>query len=31
VDEQIQQELYGRFGWATDPEGDRFELWESAG
>jgi predicted enzyme related to lactoylglutathione lyase len=19
---------YGRFGWATDPEGNRFELWE---
>ena len=18
----------GRFGWATDPEGNRFELWE---
>ena len=20
--------LDGRFGWATDPEGNRFELWE---
>jgi predicted enzyme related to lactoylglutathione lyase len=20
----------GRFGWATDPEGNRFELWEPA-
>jgi predicted enzyme related to lactoylglutathione lyase len=19
---------YGRFGWATDPEGNRFELWQ---
>ena len=28
VDEEIQEESYGRFGWATDPEGNRFELWE---
>jgi predicted enzyme related to lactoylglutathione lyase len=28
VDEQVQDEPYGRFGWATDPEGNRFELWE---
>ena len=21
---------FGRFGWATDPEGNRFELWEPA-
>ena len=21
---------YGRFGWAVDPEGNRFELWEPA-
>ncbi len=20
----------GRFGWASDPEGNRFELWEPA-
>jgi predicted enzyme related to lactoylglutathione lyase len=20
----------GRFGWATDPEGNRFELWQPA-
>jgi len=20
----------GRFGWAVDPEGNRFELWEPA-
>ena len=30
VDEGIQEEPYGRFGWATDPEGNRFELWEPA-
>jgi predicted enzyme related to lactoylglutathione lyase len=28
VDEQIQNCEFGRFGWATDPEGNRFELWE---
>ena len=28
VDERIQDEDYGRFGWAVDPEGNRFELWE---
>jgi Glyoxalase-like domain len=31
VDEEIQEEPYGKFGWATDPEGNRFELWEPAG
>ena len=31
VDEQTQeQEGIGRFGWAVDPEGNRFELWEPA-
>jgi len=31
VDEQTQeQDGIGRFGWATDPEGNRFELWEPA-
>ena len=31
VDEKIQVlEGIGRFGWATDPEGNRFELWEPA-
>lgn len=30
VDEQIEVMEYGRFGWATDPEGNRFELWEPA-
>jgi glyoxylase I family protein len=26
----IQQDEYGRFAWAVDPEGMRFELWEPA-
>jgi predicted enzyme related to lactoylglutathione lyase len=31
VDERIEvMEGIGRFGWATDPEGNRFELWEPA-
>jgi glyoxylase I family protein len=31
VDHEIQeQEGIGRFGWAVDPEGNRFELWEPA-
>jgi glyoxylase I family protein len=28
VDDQIAEYDYGRFGWATDPEGNRFELWQ---
>jgi predicted enzyme related to lactoylglutathione lyase len=28
VDERVEDTKYGRFGWATDPEGNRFELWE---
>lgn len=28
VDDKIQDEPNGRFGWATDPEGNRSELWE---
>lgn len=28
VDDNIQDEDYGRFGWAADPEGNRFELWQ---
>lgn len=29
VDEKTEvMEGIGRFGWATDPEGNRFELWE---
>jgi predicted enzyme related to lactoylglutathione lyase len=30
VDEKVQVEPNGRFGWAMDPEGNRFELWEPA-
>ena len=28
VDDTVEDYHYGRFGWATDPEGNRFELWE---
>jgi predicted enzyme related to lactoylglutathione lyase len=28
VDAKIDDESNGRFGWATDPEGRRIELWE---
>jgi predicted enzyme related to lactoylglutathione lyase len=28
VETRIQEEVYGRFGWAMDPEGNRIELWE---
>jgi predicted enzyme related to lactoylglutathione lyase len=28
VDDKVEESEYGRFGWAMDPEGDRFELWE---
>lgn len=28
VDGRIEEQQYGRFGWAVDPEGNRFELWE---
>ena len=31
VDERVEEYDYGRFGWATDPEGNRFELWEPKG
>lgn len=27
VDSKVDDEPNGRFGWATDPEGNRFELW----
>lgn len=31
VDDKIEVlDGIGRFGWATDPEGNRFELWEPA-
>jgi predicted enzyme related to lactoylglutathione lyase len=28
VDEKIEVMEFGKFGWATDPDGNRFELWE---
>jgi predicted enzyme related to lactoylglutathione lyase len=28
VDERVEKLEFGRFGWAVDPEGNRFELWE---
>jgi predicted enzyme related to lactoylglutathione lyase len=31
VDDQVEEDENGRFGWATDPEGNRFELWEPRG
>jgi predicted enzyme related to lactoylglutathione lyase len=27
VDDHIEEHEYGRFGWASDPEGNRLELW----
>jgi predicted enzyme related to lactoylglutathione lyase len=31
VDDDIEEMEFGRFGWAVDPEGNRFELWEPKG
>ena len=28
VEDRVEEFEYGRFGWATDPEGNRFELWQ---
>ena len=28
VDDRIEEQEFGRFSWAVDPEGNRFELWE---
>jgi predicted enzyme related to lactoylglutathione lyase len=28
VEDKIEDHGYGRFAWATDPEGNRFELWQ---
>jgi predicted enzyme related to lactoylglutathione lyase len=25
---EVQEDDYGRFAWAEDPEGNRFELWQ---
>jgi predicted enzyme related to lactoylglutathione lyase len=30
VDDRVEELEFGRFGWAVDPEGNRFELWEPA-
>ena len=29
VDDAVDQEGFGRFGWAEDPDGNRFELWQA--
>ncbi len=29
VEDKVEDYDYGRFGWATDPEGNRFELWQA--
>jgi predicted enzyme related to lactoylglutathione lyase len=32
VDERVEElDGIGRFGWANDPEGNRFELWQPTG
>jgi glyoxylase I family protein len=31
VEDRVESYDNGRFGWATDPEGNRFELWEPIG
>ncbi|TAK14143.1 MAG: VOC family protein [Acidobacteria bacterium] len=28
VDDKIEETDFGKFGWVTDPEGNRIELWE---
>ena len=28
VEDRVEDLPYGRFGWATDPEGNRIELWQ---
>ena len=30
VDERVEEQEFGRFGWAVDPEGTRIELWQPA-
>ena len=29
VDRKMEKLAYGKFGWVTDPEGNRVELWEA--
>ncbi len=31
VDQKTEVSEYGRFGWVTDPEGNRVELWQPPG
>jgi predicted enzyme related to lactoylglutathione lyase len=31
AEEPQEMEGVGRFGWVTDPEGNRIELWQPAG
>jgi predicted enzyme related to lactoylglutathione lyase len=28
VEDRVDDSEYGRFGWATDPDGNRIELWQ---
>jgi predicted enzyme related to lactoylglutathione lyase len=28
VDDKVDENEFGKFGWVTDPEGNRIELWE---
>ena len=28
VDDKVDDSEYGRFGWAFDPDGNKFELWQ---
>ena len=28
VDDKVERSEYGAFGWVTDPEGNRIELWQ---
>lgn len=28
VDERVEEHDYGNFGWITDPDGNRIELWQ---
>jgi predicted enzyme related to lactoylglutathione lyase len=31
VEDNIEENQYGRFGWAFDPAGNKFELWQPRG
>jgi len=30
VDDNVEEQDYGKFGWIMDPEGNKIELWEPA-